>query len=139
VREGEAATVRNAQGVPDQIRTLYAKLQSGDQLSVAQRQEILKTSEKIYEGAKSVHDTTVRPMFDKYADELKVRREIVTGNPDFESSIEKFRASSKPSTPAGGYPPKAGAPATIKSKAEFDALPSGTEYINSKGQRARKP
>jgi hypothetical protein len=104
VREGEAASVRNSQGVPDQVRTLYNKLQTGDQLGAAQRQEILRTSEKIYEGTKSAHDSTIKPMFDKYADELNVRRETVTGNPDFTATIEKYRPTKGAQSTNGAYP-----------------------------------
>ncbi len=39
----------------------------------------------------------------------------------------------------GGGAPAASGPKKITSKAEFDALPSGTEYVGPDGKRARKP
>ena len=39
---------------------------------------------------------------------------------------------------ATGYTPDENAPKTVNSQAEYDALPSGTEYVDSNGKRARK-
>lgn len=44
VREGEAATAENARGVSEDIRNLYNKVQTGQRLSQAQRQDFLQSA-----------------------------------------------------------------------------------------------
>lgn len=46
--------------------------------------------------------------------------------------------SAAPAAPAANDTTTAG-PVTVTSQAQYDALPSGTEYIDSRGRRARKP
>ena len=58
VREGEQASVRNAVGVPDQVRNLYNKLMSGDSINAKQRNEILAHSERLYEQAEKDYAKT---------------------------------------------------------------------------------
>jgi hypothetical protein len=51
VREGEQASVRNATGIPERIRNIYNKAVSGDDISPAQRADILGQSERLYQQA----------------------------------------------------------------------------------------
>lgn len=48
VREGEAASVQNAAGVPDRFRNAYNQLLSGEGLSVAQRTDMADVARSIY-------------------------------------------------------------------------------------------
>ena len=47
VRESEAATAKNAAGVPERVRTLYNNLIKGDQLGPTQRADYLRQSRKL--------------------------------------------------------------------------------------------
>jgi hypothetical protein len=53
VREGEQASVKNAQGVPDSIMTMYNGLISGATLSPTQRKEIESQVKGHYEASES--------------------------------------------------------------------------------------
>jgi len=65
VREGEAASVRNAAGVPDRIINWYNNTLTGDQLGPKQRAEILATAEGLAQVAQKGYDSTVRQYNDK--------------------------------------------------------------------------
>lgn len=54
VREGEAATVQNAAGVPDRIRNYWNAIQSGQRLTEPQRAEILGIATSLAENAAGV-------------------------------------------------------------------------------------
>lgn len=57
----------------------------------------------------------------------------------FEEQYGKPNATRPPANPpAGGARPSAGAPVKISTKQQYDALPSGTEYIGPDGKKARK-
>jgi len=49
VKEGEYASAKNAQGVPDKVLTAYNNAKDGQILSPAARAEFLKSSEQLYE------------------------------------------------------------------------------------------
>jgi hypothetical protein len=50
VREGEYANAANAAGIPDRLRALYNKLQTGEKLAPAQREDFIRTSGSLYQG-----------------------------------------------------------------------------------------
>lgn len=64
VREGEAASVREAQGVPSQVLNLYNRLVSGASLSQEARDGIVNLSEKFYAKWQKQHDTLVQRFTD---------------------------------------------------------------------------
>ncbi len=51
VREGEFATAQNSAGVPDVIRAQWNKLQNGERLAPAQRDDFFNRSQMLYQGA----------------------------------------------------------------------------------------
>lgn len=51
VREGEAASARNAASVPERFRAMYNRLLTGEQLGDTQRQDIIRTAGREYEQA----------------------------------------------------------------------------------------
>lgn len=53
VREGEFATAQNAASVPDAVRNIYNKAQTGQRLNPDQRRNMLRASEDIYRQARS--------------------------------------------------------------------------------------
>jgi hypothetical protein len=72
VREGEAASVQNAAGVPDRFRNAYNQLLSGEGLSVAQRTDMADVARSIYNqrltGYNSLAETYRGLMTDQGAD-----------------------------------------------------------------------
>ena len=75
VREGEAASVQNAAGVPDRFRNAYNQLISGEGLSEAQRKDMADVARSIYnqrlEGYNSLAETYRGLMADQGADPEK--------------------------------------------------------------------
>jgi len=65
VREGEIANVQNAAGVPEQVRTFYNSLISGDSLSVGQRHQVKNIIQGSYQSA-----------YDLYAEQAEAYREL---------------------------------------------------------------
>lgn len=59
VREGEFANAQNAVGVPDQIRNMFNKAQSGERLNDQQRQQFINSARAIYESQKVGYDRQV--------------------------------------------------------------------------------
>ena len=53
VREGEFATAQNAASVPDAVRNMYNKAQTGQRLNPDQRRNMLRASEDIYRQTRS--------------------------------------------------------------------------------------
>lgn len=51
VREGEFATAQNATGVPEQIRNQWNRVMTGERLSTAQRDDMLKQAGNIYQAS----------------------------------------------------------------------------------------
>lgn len=72
VREGEAASVQNAAGVPDRFRNAYNKLLSGEGLSQSQRTDMADVARSIYNqrltGYNSLAETYRGLMTDQGAD-----------------------------------------------------------------------
>jgi Transglycosylase SLT domain len=58
VREGEYASARNATGVPDQIRNLYNRAQSGNQLNPQQRRQMRNTAARVYLPVRDAYNST---------------------------------------------------------------------------------
>lgn len=56
VREGEFANAQNATGIPDKIRNLFNKAQTGERLGPAQRAEFRGQAEKLYKPYKAQGD-----------------------------------------------------------------------------------
>lgn len=75
VREGEAASVQNAAGVPDRFRNAYNQLISGEGLSEAQRKDMADVARSIYnqrlQGYNSLAETYRGLMADQGADPEK--------------------------------------------------------------------
>lgn len=55
VRESEYATAANAAGVPDQVRNLYNRLQSGERLNSTQRRDFTSQAEQVYQARLRTH------------------------------------------------------------------------------------
>lgn len=60
VKEGEYASAKNAQGVPDKVLTAYNNAKDGQILSPAARAEFLKSSEELYETERARYSTAAQ-------------------------------------------------------------------------------
>lgn len=58
VREGEFATAQNAAGIPERTRNVWNRLQNGERLSEAQRNEFVARAGTIYEAARRQNEST---------------------------------------------------------------------------------
>jgi hypothetical protein len=56
VREGEFANAQNAAGIPDRIRNVFNRAQSGERLNPAQRRDFFNQAENIFEATKERAD-----------------------------------------------------------------------------------
>ena len=116
VREGEFATAEQAQGVPSQIVNLYNRAISGERLPDTVRMDFLSQARNLYQNASAQHGKT--------EDEFRRIAQSDGLNPD--SVIVNRRT--------------AGDVASPQSRADFDALPSGSIYVSpANGKLYRKP
>lgn len=60
VKEGEYASAKNAQGVPDKVLTAYNNAKDGQILSPAARAEFLKSAEQLYETERARYSATAQ-------------------------------------------------------------------------------
>lgn len=124
VRESEFATAENAAGVPEQIRAQFNKIQEGERLTPIMRQDFVGRAKSLYDAQLQSHEYLIRDYTD-IASRAGVKPEnvIINYHKPIEGMIEK-----------SGYFNKVGRdenqPATPKTQADFDALPSGSVYIS---------
>lgn len=71
VREGEFATAQNATSVPDAVRNMWNKAQSGQRLNPDQRRNMLRAAEDIYRQTRSRYNEKARE-FRGYATDFGV-------------------------------------------------------------------
>ena len=131
VREQEFANAQNAAGVPDRVRNMYNKMLNGERLNPNQRREFLQAASGLADTSQRAIDETGQ----QYA-------EIATQygwDPDRATGVPRRRA------PAGSGQGTAtpvrssrSAPVRVTSAADYNALPSGTEFIAPDGSHRRK-
>ncbi|UXY14758.1 hypothetical protein N8I74_15755 [Chitiniphilus purpureus] len=141
VREGEFATAQNAAGIPDRIRNVYNKAISGERLNPGQRNEFVRSAGDVYSSRVGRYNDLAE-RYRSYAADYGADPERVA-RPE---PIQRGAAAGKPTSSAGGAKPAQNTaptkPATklkITSKAEYDRLPSGTQFIAPDGSVRRKP
>ena len=64
VREGEAATVQNARGIPEGIRNMFNKAREGKGLEASQRASFVKASKALMAGTIENY----KPVYEAYVD-----------------------------------------------------------------------
>lgn len=136
VREGEYATAQNAAGIPERIRNYYNKAIDGEFLDPKQRNDMLGTAQRLYKQARGAADAEAKRYRD-LATSYGLQPDRVVAMPGM---IEMPQIGAPAAAPAG--PPAPGAPAPVaapRSKAEYDALPSGTTYVSPDGKQRVKP
>ncbi|MNB77303.1 hypothetical protein D3C81_171030 [compost metagenome] len=119
VREQEFANAQNAAGVPDQVRNAYNKAISGQRLNPAQRQDFMNQAAQLATNAEGRITGTTRK-YQEIARQYGYDPVRGTGMADF---------SGVTSSVSGG-PQAAMGPARPQTEADFNALPSGSLYID---------
>lgn len=119
VREGEFANAENSAGLDARIRAQYNKVISGQRLADEQRADFLSRSEGLYQAAKDRAKTTA-DAYSGIADRYGVNTQNV---------IAAFTEGTKGDAEIP----------TIGSDEEYNALPSGTVFVDPEGVRRRKP
>lgn len=76
VREGEFASAENAGGVPEKVRNLFNKLNTGERLTPKQRKSFLSQSKSIFNKSKKRHDQTIKG-FVNLASKLDLERDLI--------------------------------------------------------------
>ena len=122
VREGEFATAANASGVPAKIRGQWNKLVNGERLAPETRADFVSQAGQIFKTQKQRSDK-IRDKYSKLATRAGIDPQDVIGDDLL----------------AGTGDATGGGPAQIKSDAEYNALPSGTEFIAPDGSHRKKP
>ena len=74
VREGEQATAKNARGVPEVIRSLYARMLTGETLGINQRADFVSQANALYQSSKQMNETR--------AEEYRSLAKRLGANPD---------------------------------------------------------
>ena len=95
VREGEAATAENARGVSEDVRNLYNKINSGQRLSQAQRQDFLQSAYGLVESQMP----NVQQTIDRYtaiAGRSKLNPEDVVSDPFASTRIPRLQGDNDP-------------------------------------------
>jgi len=137
VREGEFANAQNATGVPQRVLNTYSKLVKGERLAPEQRKDFLYQTNNLFT-AQEVAFNQVKKQYSTIATKYGLDPEMVVGGFDQPAEEQDATLSDTPK-PAAQPAPSVSEP-RISSKAEFDALPSGSYYISATtGKRGRKP
>jgi hypothetical protein len=116
VREGEAATAENARGVSEDIRNLYNKVNTGQRLSQAQRQDFLQSAYGLVES----QIPNAQEIIDRYsgiASRAGLNSQDVISDPFKNVRIIRLKSGSDPA---------------------YSALKSGDLYFSPDGVMRRK-
>lgn len=121
VREQEFANAQNAAGVPEQIRNAWNRALNGERLNPEQRNDFLRVAQATYDQSAA----QVRSITDQYTEMAKARGlDPARALPDFGFSGEMPQLGA-----AGGD----GTP-QVRTVEEYNALPSGTTYVDPNGK-----
>lgn len=130
VREGEAATVRNAAGIPDRIRATWNKLLVGETLAEGQRQDFIDRGKTLYAAAER-NFSHVKTQF-----ETKAKKQ--GGNPE-NVTMDFTAQSSEPAAPPARVtnvePVQAPSAATLQ---QYKDRPLTSDFIDRQLAAARK-
>jgi GH24 family phage-related lysozyme (muramidase) len=131
VREGEYATAENTGGLPEKVWNLYNKALTGQRLTPGQRAEFLGAGEALA-AEKGERFGKLRGQFEGIA-----RR---SGADPQHIMLDEGAAGPPPVQPGAGAAP-GGTPARLgpNDKAIYDAMPSGTPFIDPEGNPRTKP
>ena len=115
VREGEFATAAASAGLGQRIIAAANKVDTGERLSAAQRDDFADRAEKLWGAAKKTHKTT-RDRYVELAQTYGMEPDNIVGKPTEEGGVK-----------------------TIATDADYDALESGEQFIAPDGTTRTKP
>lgn len=136
VREGEYATAQNAAGIPERVRNYYNKAIDGEFLDPKQRDDMVATAGRLYKQARGTAMAEGKRYRD-LASSYGLNPDRIVALP--EELIAPKTAAVPPPGVGTASPAAPSAIAAPKSKAEYDALPSGTPYTAPDGKQRVKP
>lgn len=122
VREGEFANAAASGSYGARFQAAANKILSGERLDDSMRADFINRATDLYQGQLSRHK--------QREGEFQGLAKSYGGDPT--------RVTPNLATPIGGYGNQGAQPPQINSQSEYDALPSGAEYIDSDGNKARK-
>ncbi len=135
VREGEFATAQNAAGIPERVRNMWNRALSGERLGDDQRKDFVGQAGGLFERQQRQY-AAVQSQYEG----LAKRKGIDPANVIFDYGIPKDEGRPEPGAGKKGdrLPTAARSAPAIKSDAEYDALPPGSEYTAPDGKVRRK-
>jgi hypothetical protein len=141
VRESEFAMAAQAGSYGEQVKAQVNKLLSGERLTDSMRQDFTSRAKQIY-GAQQMnyksHETRYKGLSEKFGiDPAYVISDLGAGVPDL-GATQPAQAPTPAPAPMRGRGDAMAAPKAITSEAEYNALPSGAEYIAPDGKKRRK-
>lgn len=129
VREQEFANAQNAAGVPDQVRNAWNRALNGERLNPDQRADFLRTAYATYQQSEA-QVKAIAGQYGGIADERGLARNRAIPNFGYAGEVPDFGAAPAAAASAG--------PAQITTVDEYNALPSGAEYIDPNGKHKVK-
>ena len=125
VREGEFATAQNSAGIPERLRAQYNSIISGKRLSNSQRSDFLDRTNRLFGEQASTQQKNI-DRYSRLAEKKGIDPEDVIMPIGIPLSAGKANVEPEYPTPA--------------TEAEYNALPSGTIYIDpDDGKQYKKP
>lgn len=146
VREGEMKFSEAAQSIPEQVLGTIRRVVSGEtRLDANTKEQLIGVVNQRMTEMKQQYDTRLggfRPTFEAY----KIDPKLVLPTVGDVLPIPKLNRTSlgtvgpgAPAAPSTAAPPAPSQVAQPKSKAEYDALPSGTSFLDPTGRMRKKP
>jgi hypothetical protein len=129
VRETEYANAQNAGGVPEKVRNAYNKVLSGEFLTPEQRASFQREAETVYGAQRKRYDDTAA-QYKRLAEKRGLPAEDVV--------FDVFGGGGSPDLIAEAAAAEKG-PKRVASDADYDALPSGAQFVDPEGNLRRKP
>jgi hypothetical protein len=143
VMQGEQASASNAAGVPEKVKNLYNSIIGGKPLSAAQVTDFTNQADLLY--ARSLQDydkarTTYEGLANLYGyAPARVVPDLATGRAASPGDVAAPPANDGVPPLLARPAPGTIAPIQIRDDDDFDALPSGVEYVGPDGIRRTKP
>lgn len=134
VREGEFATAQQTGGLPAQVVSMYNRILSGERLTPQQRADFARTAANQF---KTYQDR--KALADQFYSGLASRAGVAPGDVLVPyPQVQQIPPQSAVADAGGLRNGTADSTPQPKSKAEYDALPRGTVYIDLQGRKKVK-
>jgi hypothetical protein len=129
VREGEFAQAASTGAVPDRVLHFYKRL-DGDKLPPSARAQLKQEAERVYKAQRSRYDAAAA-QYRRLAEQQGISPGDVV--------LDMYGQSEGPPDLIGEAAELTKGPARISSDADYEALPSGAQFVDPEGNLRRKP